>query len=61
MSGLRTISKLRWDRTKVGLGLPPPWAAIAGSPHDPEGSSRNLGHMAESGPQDYLGVSWPKL
>ncbi len=68
MSGLRTISKLGRDRTK--LGLPYPWAALAGSLHDPEGSSGNLGHIAGLGPQDYnnnniikdyLGFSRPKL
>ncbi len=41
------------DKAKPGLGLPPPGAALAGSPLV---SSGNLGHIAGPGPQDYLGI-----
>ncbi len=43
------------DKAKPGLGLPPPGAALAGSPLV---SSGNLGHIAGPGPQDYLGIIW---
>ncbi len=34
------------DKAKLGLGLPPPGAVLAGSPPYSEGSSGNFGHIA---------------
>ncbi len=57
----RSISMLGRDKAKLGLGLPPPGEALAGSPPGSEGSSENLRHIAGPGPQDYLGIRRSKL
>ncbi len=65
-SFLCIVARHELDRAKPGLGLPPPGAALAGSLPGPwslvpEGSGRNLGHIARPGSQYHVAVTQPEL